>query len=774
MKSLSFSVILLFFVALMANPYAANSQLTPTNMEELSIELGNRVNALRIGKGLKPLITDDILKKAAVNQSEYMVLNGILTHDQQTEKMASPQKRVLFYGGYDFDIVGENVLYSTPQSFPFTKNGISLLAEEMYQSWKNSPGHYANMINPDYVFGSFGFKVDPIKKIVYATQVFGKKGIVISNQISPNGFGLKQGDADCDLQFNDFENVLANMGNALRVEGNQIILYYHNIKLFQKIFQKPNDGLAVDLVFRKQVLCDRPNQLDLSPVHDGILLKPVYRDELMNSNLAKSSYRVIVPVGEIPANLINEEFSASLIIIQNGKKCRYLVPGEVPSKRYDLRPIEPILTNPSVPMVDSGIIASQELVYDFNTNITKPIKYPAIDKYSHQVYSVGIKSYTSVEGDSAKNTILHNARAITIKEHIRKSINVPDSLIKIDAHENWEKMHFQFHYFFHDEMASLPHETVKKIIAEKDKSLPWDSALFQQRQSTAVINYWGKYNTADSIHSEKIIMNLRTAIVTNNIPLANKALYEMYYHESLFYDWQLFESATFEACKKHPELVGNYSAMLSRYFMFDLQKTTNFIFNWIYRESELSEEAKFNLLHLYSLVGTYLLDDWDIESARLSNVVHPYKIQQVAPNEISNELMLNLQLTYIQYFGQINDAENIHICFQFIADYFGKHSLGPEDDAKLTLFYNSWSMYPLTTGYLDKKLKEGKINEDGVFILAQTMNFYRSSADQARYEAIQKKAVSLNKTRWCKWVGKDYQMLRNTAVKQLYCETCNE
>lgn len=156
-------------------PIFAFSQLTEKEAEFLRIELSQKINQLRASKKLKPLIFNDTLRKSAQFHSEYMAKKGALTHNENQSKFSNPQKRVYAFGGTDFDIIGENVLFSTAQTIPMTEETLSLLAEEMFQIWKNSKPHYTNMINKQYVFADLGFDMDLKKGNVYATQVFGMK-----------------------------------------------------------------------------------------------------------------------------------------------------------------------------------------------------------------------------------------------------------------------------------------------------------------------------------------------------------------------------------------------------------------------------------------------------------------------------------------------------------------------------------------------------------------------------------------------------------------------
>ena len=762
--------LLLFLLFLL--PVITFSQLTDKDNAILRQELSERINNLRISKGLKPLIFNDTLKKAAVFHSTYMAKNDVLSHDQKQSKFATPAKRVLAFDGQEFERVGENVLYSTPQNFPIKKKEIILLAEEMFNSWKNSPGHYANMIEPEYVFGDLGFETHTNKRIVYATQVFGTKGYVVENQISKNSFGLVQAPKDCEKEYDEFSNLIMSIGNDLKIEGKEVVFYYHDISYFKKIFSGPNDGIAIDLVSKEQLKCGQPNQLDFSPMYDGILLKPYFSIEMLQNNRAESDYRVITKVGDIPENLKGDEYSPSVILIKNGKACKYLYPAEIPSKNYELRPFEPIVVDePAIQLVTEGIVNSQIIHYDFKSNSTKAVYLPKIKNHSEKIHSIQINSFSSVEGNSIHNAELYNARANFIQNHIKSNLGLPLDLFTINAKENWDQMNFQLNYFELAELTKLSHDSLKIILVNRDKSIPWDSLLFAQRKSMAIINYKGQYIDGENLESLGEF-NLRTAVALEDAALANKALYEMY-HSQGYIPEILFEPQIVEFMKMQPKTVVNYAALLSIDYQYDPYLITSFIHSWLNRMEKLDQNARENMLHLYTLVGTHLLDNWDISAERLSNVIHPSKIEGFSSEIEKAELILNLHLTFIQYYSQVNDGPNISKSFYFIADYFKKHSLKKEDDVDLALFFNYYSMYNMAVTHLLSRFEKNGLDEDGLFVLAKTMNFANYNNESELYLKVHKKAIQSNPIRWCEWLNTDFQVKRNYEIKRLYCDSCN-
>lgn len=747
-------------------------QLSTKNKALLRTTLVSKINDLRADQGLRPLMTSDTLQHAANLHSVYMAKHALLSHEEKSSRYKTPQKRVRASKGRDFNLVGENILLSKPQPNRLNKSAILTLADEMFVAWKNSPGHYANMVHSEYEFGDLGFAMDTKTRIVYATHVFGQRGYKVPNQLSRNAFGLRMAPDGCPDQFAGFLNILATMGNAVHIKNDSVFLYYHDIQYFKRIITSSGDGLAVDLITRDQLNCSMANQLDNSPIYDGTLLAPVYRTELFASNQAKGDYRIICNLGAAPPHLKGKQLKPSLVLIKNRKKCSYLVPACVQKAPYPLTEIKPKRSLPSkLPLSYRGVTKVEKVTYDFSTSSTSPLQLPPIPSSNYPIHSVYIQSFSSIEGDSINNVKLYNSRAEQIKQHLRsKYPKLKDHQIRLETKENWELMMFQLHYFEREDLTELPYDSLRQLAVSGDTSLSWDALLFNQRKASALIFYKGQLPSHAS-PSQLTELSLTTGIATSNSQMVNNALYELY--DDLSIDPRIIlDEHVKEYALNHPEIIVNYSALLSEVIDDDPLFATAYLFHWIQNSTGLSEDALYNLSSLYTIISRTLIDDWDLSAQRLANVIHPEKTTPITASINNKELVLNLHLAFIEYYGQINDGKGIRRSFDFIADYFTQKSSSPEDDNALALFFNDWSMYPMTNDFLMERFHKNALNEDGVFILAETLNIYPGK-HSASILPLHKKAISLNAKRWCEWINSDFQRLRDPAVKQLYCPTCN-
>lgn len=120
----------------------------------------DQVNELRLSLGIAPLTTNNILVGAAYTRSKEQV--EIFSH---TRPNGASWYTIFEEIPYRFRACGENLT-----------TGSGLTREQAYHkifdSWYNSPGHYSNMVNPDFKEIGIAVHFDD-NGTYYATQIFG-------------------------------------------------------------------------------------------------------------------------------------------------------------------------------------------------------------------------------------------------------------------------------------------------------------------------------------------------------------------------------------------------------------------------------------------------------------------------------------------------------------------------------------------------------------------------------------------------------------------------
>ncbi|MGB0932040.1 MAG: CAP domain-containing protein, partial [Chitinophagales bacterium] len=137
------------------------------------------INKLRSKKRRTALERDNCLKKAAELQNDYVLKLGKLTHNQRGKERKSVLERSRIFN-CRHRMVGENLQYLGFTMI--TQNGKLIrveaptyneAAKDIAINWKNSSGHYKNLIHTDFFRVGTVAKYDSKKKGIYVTQVFG-------------------------------------------------------------------------------------------------------------------------------------------------------------------------------------------------------------------------------------------------------------------------------------------------------------------------------------------------------------------------------------------------------------------------------------------------------------------------------------------------------------------------------------------------------------------------------------------------------------------------
>ena len=101
------------------------------------------LNTIRADNGLEPLKLCTTLNKSAQGYAEVMAAQNFLEHEGKDGSTPSQRAQSAGYGFYG---VGENIAAGY------------LSVKEVMTGWTNSPGHFKNMINSEYMHVGFGME----------------------------------------------------------------------------------------------------------------------------------------------------------------------------------------------------------------------------------------------------------------------------------------------------------------------------------------------------------------------------------------------------------------------------------------------------------------------------------------------------------------------------------------------------------------------------------------------------------------------------------------
>ncbi|WP_170327256.1 CAP domain-containing protein [Ruegeria arenilitoris] len=112
------------------------------------------INEERTSRGLNPLKLETRLNDSAEDHSTWMLNTDTFSHTGSNGSSATERMQD---AGFDFSgswRSGENIAWQSERGAP----GISDDVEQLHQSLMNSPGHRANILNPDYEYIGIGIE----------------------------------------------------------------------------------------------------------------------------------------------------------------------------------------------------------------------------------------------------------------------------------------------------------------------------------------------------------------------------------------------------------------------------------------------------------------------------------------------------------------------------------------------------------------------------------------------------------------------------------------
>lgn len=297
-----------------------NDAISNTNFNKKYLEhlVKVKIDSLRTLHNCKPLVNDSILYVAASHHSKYMKKKKRIGHYETNKRTKTPQLRAEYYGAKGYS-VGENVLTTYYNVTVKMKKGKKIktstydkLSDAIVLGWKNSPGHFKNIITSSYQITGVSIEIDAAKKSVYACQKFArvrnkfsfeesKETFLYSNYVSKplvTSFAgiddqLATHQHQWDLKHDQLEKcerceeaIKKKPHLTLSYKKKRFILRIENSDYVKQLIQNKYDGFAVEIVEFNDYHCKnpayytKPSRRNGQCRLNGTVLKPLYRKEL--------------------------------------------------------------------------------------------------------------------------------------------------------------------------------------------------------------------------------------------------------------------------------------------------------------------------------------------------------------------------------------------------------------------------------------------------------------------------------------------------------------
>lgn len=563
--------LVLFFYLFITNGHAQsiskNSHLTHSiNTKFLEHLIKTKIDSVRKSLDLDFLVNDSILFVASQHHSNYMSSNKRLTHKEKESKLhKTPQDRVNQYGGKNY-LVGENVIKSyfnkpmeDKKGREYENNTYEDLANDFVKGWVNSPGHYANIINPDYQITGVSVSIDYDKKLVYSTQKFAKVNFKyqfeenkemfqysmlegteivssfdnIPSRLSKKKFAhklkpIRDKDSllckDCNLAVDN-----SKFKTQLVFKGKSIYVKSYDPIMINTMIEKWRDGLALEFVEYESYDCGNPeyytepSRRNGQSIFNGKISKPIYRRQLrkgfkkVERKKNKGRYRwfnnmgtkgnpeyFYFKLGRIPKEM-NGYVEINVVVIKKKRVCRIMHLTNWCGQDYDNYKTYPF--RDTLLTEEFGVIPKRDSLsfsIDFELgkseysreDIAPIIKTVTSSKFT--VLDAKIEAFSSVEGSESVNTRLQIERANSILQAVTE--NQTSSFKKdIQVEENWRLFYSQIDSFNNlKEFRGKSKEEIKQIINLSKNKGKYEKYFKKQRYASIKLKV--EFEVGDTLH----------------------------------------------------------------------------------------------------------------------------------------------------------------------------------------------------------------------------------------------------------------------------------
>jgi uncharacterized protein YkwD len=790
----------IFLLALLVATLQGNAQAPDDTIQAKSFNKGlvqklflDELNTMRAKAGLPLLNTDAVLMYAATDQANYCLANSRVTHDQpDNPKKASPKQRVHTYGG-NHPIVGENCLMTVvgkPMRDEKTQTNIVVytyeqLARRLIAQWKNSPPHYKNMMQKVYTNTALALALYDNGNVLYATQVFASKPYVpIKNGLpySDTTYGVVEYDPAKCKGYGDNEFLTTIFSSYLVLKEDSVFQYFMYEDRMKELFPGAKDGIAIDLMYKNQFICLQPDKLHPSTVFDGYMLPPVYRDALFKNDIyPNGEFQSFV--GKLPPGSMTEDLQLNTILIQNGSVCRYSYPVSIEDGILPDLAISPQWVKAEGILKKGSVNFTKTFNIPFDKNAKSADKYYfdklkyLLDIFDGVITKVEITAYSSVEGSESKNIELQNSRTVFLENYIRGCVKQNLNIDK-QAKENWELFYTQLNGSAYK--ALFADTTKEGLRGEVNRRM--DEPVIEDwlnAQRVAQITIYVKKDYDNNIPSQYLPLALYDGINKSDIEQAKIAytrLIAAYMKGDINKHYLTAIEVPLE--KQNLPLISNYLAsILIESDVFDYRNFSMDYYKYIDSARILFSSYKplaFNLAvykaHLYFRGMRYNVGEFKALEAEIMKFAN----DSLVDKDVQGHLAYNYYLTGSIFYRHQRMYADMYHCFDRVKPYLSIASLNRKEVYDVGKYFNYFFRFSETIDLLETYLEKYPTDEDLVYLYVSTGMLYNLNAhynEDYLYKQVEKLSA-INRSRLCRWVNENYQVIRNEEIEKKVCKYC--
>lgn len=587
----------------------------------------------------------------------------------------------------------------------------------------------------------------------------------------------------CAETFKLLKSLPPEIGFGATVIGDSAYLYFNDVMLFRQFFKSKKDGFAIDIVHQDQYKCDNVPRVSASPTHKGVLLKPVYRDDIKKRMRVEKGRWIYVSGGAIPKTLDKKKVEVNFMLLEDECQCDYTTVVHVDSRAWDLLPMGLYYDSIDRNTLEERYkdlskrlrftIPFQKNTSVYNKEDIKPL-YDSLQLTDYAITDIKIRAFTSVEGSLKRNIELQDQRARSIvdamqafqPEHIKSEIT---------SNENWVEFLEAINDSPYKYMMSMSKDEIKEALKDANLAERLEPLLAKERK--AII---------DLVLEKRVVYSKSSAAELKSYfaqSIAKKNIDEALYLQEIIFHKIEREEFQFDFLQELevPKEIAFGSLLMNR-IAFSFEYDNHNTFEGLKAFTELNELLGGNPKVNYNIAALRLKAWLQAKSLPIGDALWT-KIQSLKKEGIPNALVLRLMVNYHIIMSEMSYEKGSYAerdkSIRFILDTYKKIKLNDADLLSLARYLSYNSRFPQARTVLEPRIKALDASEDLLFFYINLTMYDRKNTGSSGYRAFVLNAINSNKGRFCHLFdpvpqgGISFQMLDDPFLKKTWCENCN-
>ncbi|UII28162.1 hypothetical protein LVD15_06985 [Fulvivirga maritima] len=570
---------------------------------------------------------------------------------------------------------------------------------------------------------------------------------------------------------------------GVMAEGNDIYFLCTDAEWFVNLMGSNGDGIAIDIISKKQFRCDSKNHFDKSSMYRGYLLPPLYKKELLASALYSEDSFLKIKVGTIPTTYRNQELEFNILFLQDHYLCYYQWFFNIEGAKWELLDMGLFVdTLQNTNVIDKAISLNKQFKFEIPFEKSKSVYDPAdikpiydsLQLYDYDIKQLTIEAYTSIEGSREVNEELQQKRANSIASALAE-LQEHDLNIEIKTAENWVDFFTDIQDTPFRSWENMNKGNIKEQL-KNEKVLERLEPILSKHRKAILYMTLEKKATYQFESEEQAISLFNEAVKQENLEAALAIQKAAFYYiqsqsmpESLIDKLEVPQTSFFGPVINNKLVFKRTFAPQNIYYALDE-------FEKLYQLIPENPRVLYNLVALQLEIFAY--SDPTLDENQILG-----RIKKLSKSSLEKSLVDRLQINYgiiksdkLNYERRYKEKNDM---LRTIYDIYSSHDLSEADALSMAKYFVSFQQYPLAVSIMKPYINQIDTSEDLLFFYINLTIVDPKLINSPSYRSLLINASNKNPERFCQLFnsslegGITFQLLSNAKLKDQYCESCS-